>query len=395
MPELMSTFPPAADGQATLANWRTAPFNAWAFHHVREIVPTADIAHDPDNVRPLERNLLDAADLRVETDEGALDLDTFLEQTYTDGLVMLHRGRVVVERYRNGMGPRDPHILMSVSKSLLGLLAGVLSERGLIDIEATVETILPEMAETGYRGATLRQMLDMRTGIDFDEDYMATEGPIIEYRKSTNWNPLEPGQTPTDLRGFFSTLTGQATPHGGAFNYVSPTTDLLAWVFERATGRRYADLLSEYLWRPIGAEVPAYITVDRLGAPRAAGGVCVTTRDLARLGQMMVEGGNGVVSPDWIDDILTAGDTAAWEAGSMADNFPGRSVHYRSKWYVIRDQGPLVMGTGIHGQNVLIHRDDELVLARHSSHPLPVYAPGKTMVLALFSAIRARILNGG
>ncbi|MEO1493998.1 MAG: serine hydrolase [Pseudomonadota bacterium] len=391
----MATFPPAPDAQVTLANWRTGPFNAWAFHHVREIVPSADIPHDPAAVRALGHAPMDTGDLRVAVDGDALGLDSFLAQTHTDGLVVLHRGRVVLERYLNGMGPHDPHILMSVSKSLLGLLAGILSDQGALDLEVPVEDILSEMAATGYRGATIRQMLDMRTGIAFDEDYFATSGPIIEYRKSTNWDPLAPGQAPNDLRGFFQTLTDQARPHGGAFNYTSPTTDMLAWVFERATGTRYADLLSTHLWQKIGAECPGYITVDRLGAPRAAGGVCVTVRDLARLGQMMVEGGGGVVPEAWLDDIAAVGDMAAWEAGSMADHFPGQPVHYRSKWYCLRDQGPLVMATGIHGQNLLVDRSRELVLARVSSHPLPVYTPGKTMVLALFAAIRERICGDG
>jgi len=285
---LMQGFPPAPDGQVTLANWRTSPFNRWAFHHVREIIASADIPNDPDAVSPLPSEPMDLDGLDV--GEG-MDFRAFRAATDTDGMVILRNGKIVHESYGNGLDAHTPHILMSVSKSLLGLLAGILARRGELDLERPVSGYVPEIAATAYAGASVRQLLDMRAGVLFEEDYTATAGPIIEYRKAQNWNPPEPGDPPADLRGFYRNMTAADGPHDGRFHYVSPNTDLLGWVIERATGRRYADLVSELLWRPLGAERSAYITVDRLGAPRCAGGFCATARDLARVGQMMVEGG--------------------------------------------------------------------------------------------------------
>src|SRR6185436_14581288 len=109
-------------------------------------------------------------------------------------------------------------------------------------------------------------------------------------------------------------------PHGGRFKYISPNTDLLGWVIERATGRRYAELMSELVWKPMGACSCAYITLDRLGAPRCAGGMCATVADLARVGQLMLEGGRRgatqVLPAGWIEDVARNGDPAAWAAGS-------------------------------------------------------------------------------
>ena len=195
----------------------------------------------------------------------------------------------------------------------------------------------------------------MRVGIRFDEDYLATSGAIIEYRKAQGWDPLAPGEDPSDLRTFFRTLTERDGPHGGAFHYVSPNTDLLAWVMERAAGRRYPDLVRDLLWRPMGATAPAYITVDRLGAPRAAGGMCATLRDLALLGRLVVDrgrrggrpGGAEIVPADWVSDILGAGDPEAWNAGDFAPFFPGMEAHYRSKWYVRRNGAPMAFGVGV------------------------------------------------
>jgi CubicO group peptidase (beta-lactamase class C family) len=376
MTKLMQGFPPRAGSQVTLANWRTPPFSRWAFQHVRELVPSADIANDPAEVAPLP------------SAPAALGIDGQLEATDTDALVVLHRGRLVYERYANGMSADTPHILMSVSKSMLGLLAGVLAKAGVLDLERDVTDIVPELARTAYRGASVRQLLDMRAGILWDEDYHAVSGPIVEYRKSTNWNPLGPGEAASDLRSFFERLDAKDGSHGGRFHYVSPNTDLLGWVIERAAGRRYADLMSELVWRPIGAERSAYITVDRLGAPRCAGGMCATARDLARVGQAMVD---GVLPAAWIDDIESNGDPAAWQAGAFVGLFRGAPIHYRSKWYVLRGEAPALFGFGVHGQFLLVDRRNRVVVAKFSSQELPLDPQRIPDSLQLLQAIRSRL----
>ena len=388
MPALMKDFPPAPEAQVTLANWRTAPFNRWSFHHVRELLPTAEIPNDPRRAAPLPVEPRDLGTLRIPTEAGRLDLPGFFQRASVDGFVVLFRGELVHESYFHGMHGRRQHICMSVSKSLLGLLAGVLVERDELDLEAQATHYVPELAATAYRGATVRHLLDMRAGTAFPEDYTETEGLYIRYRKAVGWNPREPGDEPSDLRSFYRLMTEADGRHGGPFRYISPNTDLLAWIIERATGTRYSDLMSELLWKPLGAEAPAYITVDRLGAPRAAGGVCVTTRDLARIGQMLVEGGRGVVSTDWIEDIATMGDAEAWDAGDFAESYPAMPMHYRAQWYVIRDRGPLLMALGIHGQNLLVDRGCELVVAKHASAATPLDPAGERLTLKVFEAIR-------
>ncbi len=406
---LMSSFPPPTEGQVTLANWRTAPFNRWSFHHVREIVPSADIPHDPARVWPLGARGGSLEALRIGVPDGAnsgldpgldpgldsgLDfgLDDFLAATGTDGIVVLHRGAIVLERYANGMNERSPHILMSVTKSMLGLLAAVLSAQGALDVDRLAVDYVPELRETAWAGARVGQLLDMRTAVAFDEDYLATSGPIVAYRKATGWNPLEPGERASDLRSFFSTLTQSNGPHGGKFSYVSPNTDLLGWIIERAAGRRYSDLMSELVWQPMGAAEPACITVDRLGAPRCAGGMCTTTRDLARVGQLIVEGGargaRQVVPTAWIEDITRNGDTEAWNAGSFVPYFPGAAMHYRDKWYVERGAAPLLFGLGIHGQNLFIDRKREIVIAKHSSQASPLDADLIALTSRFVSEVR-------
>jgi CubicO group peptidase (beta-lactamase class C family) len=348
--------------QVTLANWRTAPFNRWAFHHVRELIPSADIPGDIHRVRALPAHAT----------EFSGELDAFIRETDTDGMAIVHRGRLVFERYGNGMTDETPHILMSVSKSLLGVLTETLGLE-----QRLVTDVLPELKSTAYRGATVRHLLDMRAGIVWDEDYLATSGPIVEYRKATGWNP---GDGRSDLHSFYGTLT-EATGHGGDFHYVSPNSDLLGWVIERATGRRYAELMSELVWKPLGAERSAYITVDRLGAPRCAGGMCVTLRDLARVGLWLME-------QPLMDQLERAGDAGAWARGDLVKYFPDLPMRYRSQWYALHGAAPLVFGLGIHGQNLFIDRRNEIVIAKLSSQALPLDAARIALTLRAVSQLR-------
>jgi CubicO group peptidase (beta-lactamase class C family) len=389
----MHGFPSGSESQVTLANWRTSPFNRWAFHHVREIVPSADIPNDPAAALEFPSAPLDSGTLRIDGDAGrTLSFDQFLDETSTDGVVVVHRGRVVCERYANAMAADSPHILMSVSKSLLGLLAGVLVARHDLAPDRLVSDVIPEVAGTAYRGATVRHLLDMRAGVAFDEDYLATSGPMIAYRKAANWSPLEPGDAPGDLRSFYREMTKSAGPHGGSFNYVSPNTDLLGWVIERATGVRYADLMSDLLWKPMGAARSAYITVDRLGAPRAAGGVCATVRDLARVGQLMVQdgarGSTQILPASWISDITDNGEAGAWAGGNLAGYFPGLAIHYRSKWYALGGPAPLLFGLGIHGQHLFVDRECQIVIAKTSSQALPLDATRIALTMRGVSQLR-------
>ncbi len=199
-------------------------------------------------------------------------------------------------------------------------------------------------------------------------------------------------KAPTDLRSFFSQITDSDGPHQGRFHYVSPNTDLLAWVIERAASTRYADLMSDHLWKPMGAGISAYITVDRLGAPRAAGGMCVALRDLARIGMLVANGGKRGTTPvlpaAWVKDIFSNGDADAWSKGDFAAYFPGRDMHYRNKWYIERGNNPMAFCIGIHGQNLYVVPDQQLVIAKTSSRPSPLDPAVSQLNLKMVEAMR-------
>ncbi len=392
--ELMRGFPPPPERQATLANWRQPPFNRWAFRNVRQILPTANIARSPSAPWALGRGERAIGRIGFQGPDGQEgDIDSMLRATFTDGFLVLQRGRVLMERYDNGLTPETPHIVFSISKSITGSLAGILAERGQIDPEAPVTRHIPEAAASAYGDATLRHVLDMTVSTDFVEDYLDPEGDFARYRVATGWNPVEPAKA-TDLRGFLVTLRRGKHAHGTRFHYVSPHSDLLGWILERASGRPYAELLAEALWQPMGAELDAYVTVDRLGAARSAGGVCTTLRDLARFGKMMrcrgVAQGRPVVPGWWVDDILEKGDPAAWQFSEMAKLMP--KARYRSQWYALGNESGAFAAIGIHGQWIYVDPAAELTIAKLSSQPLPVDEAADRLLLAAFDSL-ARALG--
>ena len=215
--DMMGQFPNVSNKQVTLANWRTAPFNQWAFQHVREIVPSANIPNDASQIQNPYREDHDFSSMEIKlVGQRPLTYDEFLKKTGTDGLVILKNGKIIEERYFHGMERNTPHILMSVSKSILGLVTGILIEQKIFIDSDKVCAIIPELGSTAYKEATIRDLLDMRTGVAFVEDYHATSGLMIDYRKATNWNPLEGNEIPSDLRSFYGLLNKKTMQMGNS-----------------------------------------------------------------------------------------------------------------------------------------------------------------------------------
>jgi CubicO group peptidase (beta-lactamase class C family) len=392
--DVMDGFPPSSDRLVTLSNWRKAPFSGWGFRNVRRLVPTADIPASGHAV-PLETSLEDIGDAGFTGHDGKpTTVGQALPATSTDAFIVLRRGQIAMEWYGNGMSATTAHIVFSVSKSICGALGGILAERGLLDPDAPVVDYVPELKSSVYAGCTVRHLLDMAVGIAFNEDYDDPRGDVARYRNAVGWDPLPAGDQPIDLRSFLALQRPDGQQHGGLFHYVSTNTDVLGWVYERACGRAYADIVSEYLWQPLGAECCAYITVDAHNAMRAAGGICVTPRDLARFGEMMrqrgIAGGRQVVPAAWIDDINMRGDACAWAQSELADVFPKAS--YRSQWYRIDRDKSVLVAFGIHGQWIYIHPDAELVIIRMASESTPLDPDRVRGWRRGFDAIAARFL---
>ncbi len=349
--------------QATIANWRTRPYSKWAFANVADIIPTASIQNDAERVMTLAHHPHPIDGFSLKAKEGdALDLSTFMQRTQTDGFLVMVDGKIVHETYRGFLTPHTRHILMSATKSVVGLLCGILRDKGVLDVDAPVSETIPEIAATGYAGATVRQLLDMRA------NPMFAEAELKAYVIAANWDPVAPDSRPDGLHEFYASLPQVKGSHGGPLRYISANTDLLGWVIERAAGRPLSAVMQDHLWRPMGAEHSASITLDRCGAPRTTGGMSATLRDFARIGQLLLEQDTPrVVPPAWIEDIATGGDHEAWAKGEFATAFSGARMRYRNCWYVMDNHPQTLFAMGIHGQNLFVDRTNRMVIAKLSS----------------------------
>ncbi len=377
----------------TLTNWLDAPFNRRSFLAVREVVPTALIPRG-DAVIPLPVDPQPLDDIEFRAADGSMTtLARHLEANYADGVCVLHRGRVVYERYLNGLRPEMPHLLMSVSKSFCGTLCGVLAGQGLIDPDGLVTDHAPDLAGTSLDGATVRHLLDMTAGTEFVEDYdlyeePGSDHPLIEYERQAGYRPLG-DRVPVGVIEFFGGLP-RAQPHGAVFDYRSPLTNMLAYVMEEVTGTPYPELLSRELFARLGPEHDAEVMLDPCGFPVVEGGMCCTLRDLARLGLLIQNrgrvGGDQVLPEAWVDDLLDppAASRAAW-AAAPADATHG-AVGYRSSFWTL-EPGVRATGWGIFGQMCLVDLEHELVFARFSSAPEPVSADRRAETARAVDAI--------
>jgi len=349
-------------------DWDRPPWNRWSFQHMREILPTVEVWRGNGDRKPLERNERDLDELAVRDSFGnATTLAGLLDETFTDGFLVLKDGAAAYERYFNGMTERTLHLSQSMAKSVTGMVAGILVGRGLLDPAAEITAYLPELGQTGWRGATLQQVLDMTTGVRFSEEYTDPTSDIGQVDVASGWKPVPPAADPNfiwpaymwDLiRGLKDTVR----PHGAAFEYRSIETDVLAFAMERVTGKRLAELVSEEIWQKIGADESANFTVDSAGYALADAGFSATLRDYARFGQMILEHGTGIVSPEWIE---------ATRNGTHPPDFnpslPQGS--YRNMFWIEDPHSRTLMCIGVFGQLIAVDFDHAMVAVKLSSYP--------------------------
>jgi CubicO group peptidase (beta-lactamase class C family) len=370
-------------------NWREAPWNIWAFRHVHELIPTARI---PAASGLAEEPKVDATALTEH--EFVLDgerrtVAAILRQTSTDAVTVMRAGRFIADFHAPNFTLQTRHILFSASKSVAGLLAGILVGDGLLDPEAPVAHYVAELAQSAFGDAQVRHVLDMRTSLAFNEDYLDPNGVYARYRRAGLWDPRLVGEEPETVIGFLASLPKGAGEHGGPFHYCSPNSDVLGLVIERASGTRYADFAATRLWQPLGLRQDGCVTVDLAGTARSGGGLCMTVRDLARIGELVrlggVVDGRRLINEEWMKDTLSGGSAQAWRHGSFSSWLPNGK--YRNKWYQLGNASRACFAIGIHGQWLYVDPSRETVIAKFSSQPEPTNNNLKRLNLALLEAI--------
>ena len=337
------------------------------------------IGRGESTVRPLPARPTSLLSLGVDRVREGPPLEELLVATSTDAFVVVHGGELAAEWYGDDLA-ESPQLLMSITKSFVGCLTGILAARGVVDVDAPVVRYAPELAVGGYAPALVRDVLDMRTGGRYVEDHDDPDGEVAEIARAL---ANHDGTAPTLLALMVG--TPRVATSGGPFSYRSLDTEVLGLVLERASGRSLPDLLQDELLAKLGLEHDAEMNVDATGAAHAGGGLSMTARDLARFGRMLLDGGSvgdlSVVptaflqdtrrgAPDSRDAFVGDIEQPGRDLGSVS---PGMKVStiYRNQFWVLEQGGRQLLGIGIHGQLLYLDSDNDTVVVKLSSWPRP------------------------
>ncbi len=381
----------------TLDNWQSAAQLHWTFQHIADFLPTAAISRGTGPVAELPSNSVELTDIPLydRTNGKRTTVGDVMAATVTDGWIVTQHGKVLAEYYYGGMHADSSHLLMSVSKSLVAIVVGALVSNGTVNPDAELTHYVPALANSGYAGATVRHLLDMRSGIKFSEDYLDPVAEVRLIEQAIGWAPRTVPDLPSTMYDFLVTLQ-QKSPHGGPFEYRSCETDVLGWICEAASGMPMPELMSGVLWAKLGARTDATIGVDSVGTGMFDGGINACLSDLVRFGSLFLNGGTSltgerVVSLSWIADTFAGGvDSRAAFAASPGDNrMPGGM--YRNQCWFPRSGNNVLLCLGIHGQMIYVNRAAGMVAAKLSSWPLPQDATMLFPTIAAFDEIAAQL----
>ena len=389
----MQGFPPQPDkviGQPS-SDYFSFPKLRWTFCHFRQLQATRGVSRGLDPISALPVSFDPTIDSVTFTPIGANELMTWeasLAANYTDGIVVMHRGEIVYEYYSGCLDRSGRHGAMSVTKSFVGVIGEMLIAEGTLDDQKRVSEYVPELTQSAFGSATLRQVMDMTTALDYNENYADPDSDIWLYAAAGN--PAPKPASYTGPRSLYEFLQGveQDGRHGEKFVYKSINTDVLTWVIARASGRDFIDHLSERIWKPLGMEQEADMMVDSLGTPFAAGGLNLSLRDAARFGQTMLQQGvwqgKQVIPSAAVASITQGGARAKFkEAGYKT--LPGGS--YRSQWWSLHNDNGAYSARGIHGQAIYVDPAADMVIARFASHPISFNAAIDPHSLPAYQAV--------
>ena len=371
----MQGFPPPQDKLIAQpsSDFFSFPKLRWTVCHIRELMPTTDVSRGigaPSTLNyELDKNI-DALTFTPTNSKRPMTWKQSLDANYTDGIMVMHHGKVVYERQNGCLNELGNHAAMSMTKSMTGLLAEILVTEGKLDDKALVASIIPELKNSGFGDATVRQVMDMTTALDYSEDYADPNADIWQYSEAAS--PLPKPKGYSGPNGYFEYLqtVNKKGQHGAEFNYRTINSDALGWIISRTTGKAVNELLSDRIWQKIGAEQSAYMTVDAKGTPFAGGGISAGLHDMARIGSLMLNKGeiNGerLFPAAVVDNIEAGGDKNAFAKAGYKQLTNGS---YKSMWWLFNNPTPIYAARGVHGQTIYVDPAADMVIVRFASYP--------------------------
>ena len=354
------------------------------FLNMDKIFPTREIKASK-NPKPLKRNIKTLPETFFFEGEEK-NLQEYLDYFWSDGMIVLHKNEMVYENYWLGNNENKRHISWSVAKSFISALVGIAYEEGLIDsLDDPVTKYLDDFKETGYDGVTIKDILQMSSGVLFNEDYADYDSDINRFGRAV--------ATGTSMRDFSKTLTREREP-GTYMHYVSINTQVLGFLLQKVTNKSISQYLYNKIWNPLGMEDSAYFILDDVKDEFALGGLNATLRDYAKFGLLYLQNGrwndNQIISKQWIEDSHSTDGIHLVPGERETSSNPWG---YGYQWWVPGFPDTDYTASGVYNQYIYIDPLSEIVIAKTSSNfkYTSELQMSKDMHMAMFRAIANHI----
>jgi CubicO group peptidase (beta-lactamase class C family) len=322
-----------------------------------------DVVHHGTMVMPLPHDAREL-DVRYRVNGRTWDAKHYMEHNRVAGLIIVHKGRIVLERYALGQTEHDQWVSFSVAKSVTSTLLGAAIRDGSIGgLDEPVTQYIPELANSGYAGVTLRQALTMQTGLRWDENY---KDPDSDWGRTLSLDVPGDRQPPLDVVKYMAALPRTSAP-GGVFKYNSGNAQIVGVLVQRATHQTLANYLEEKIWRPVGMEADAFWVRDKLGRSLGRSLLNATLRDYARFGYFFMhgakEGGKSILPDGWVEDATRSHVQTDWD-----------DIGYGYMWWINPNHS--YQAIGIFGQMIFLDPRTDTVIVANSAWPEADWDPG-------------------
>ena len=355
----------------TKSNWLQPPYKHWAIKNVDKLFDIGIIAKGPKTL-PLEKNLTDLSDLKIEQFDGKVyDYHAHLDSNRTDGFLVLHKGKIISEKYFGNMTESTSHNWFSMSKSLTGTTVDILAAEGKIDLEKPTLHYLPELKGSAWDGTTVQMVMNMLVGIQFNEKYDDPTSDAYKFARVSHF--VEIPNLPSEFDNVLDYIKSvkKGRDHDELFHYVSLNTEVLGMIITKVTGKKPSEVMSEKIWSKLGAEQDAYVARDPNGYELVSAAINTNLRDAGRFGQMMLNDGyyNGqqIVPKAMVEKIEKGGSIEKFADSKRGKQF--KNFHYTDQWW--HTDKTAYFAKGLFGQWIYIDPALELVIVKLTTTDIP------------------------
>lgn len=398
--KVMDGFPPARESQVTLLNYREYPYSTWSFRNIGGpmhtlMIPRSGVIHQY-TLSPAST----LAKVRIKTPDGTTQsFEDIFKENYTSGVIVLQNNTLLYENYWNGLTRDQHHVWFSMTKSMASIAFGILAEEKKIDLSSSPSRYIPELKNTPFDRATIQDVLNMSTALDFKENYTDTSSFFWKYYGAARDAYYTKGARDaqpmtTEIYGVYDFLAKGLTPNlhikpGEVFEYNSPNADVIGWLIARISGISTLEYIRESIWAKIGAEHDATLTVDRAYMGVTTASLSTTLRDATLFGKLILDrgklDGKQIVPSKWIDEIttLTPGDKLRYAKNEVNTKSGMPWITYKNFWWILDEKKGELAAVGTNGQVIYINRSAGLVITYFSCHPGASSAGNKNFQIKL------------